>query len=136
MLESQNLQGKMPSKMCLQKLNQYLFGSVSYVKPDTNPYEIDLQSKLRESLKKSDMWRHKNERLSISFLEGFFPTSPLISLIFITSHWATFSILDVEGVFCLVSQNPSPFLIFFQCLADSNSKLYFNVISIGLFQHT
>ena len=32
------------------------------------------------------LWRHKNEVLSISFLWVFFPTSPLISLIFITSH--------------------------------------------------
>ena len=32
------------------------------------------------------MWRHTNEGLSISFLGVFFPTSPLISLIFTTSQ--------------------------------------------------
>ena len=35
---------------------------------------------------KSAMWRNKNEWLSISFLEIFFPTFPLISLIFMTSR--------------------------------------------------
>ena len=35
---------------------------------------------------KSAMGRNKNEGLSISYLGGFFLTSPLISLIFMTSH--------------------------------------------------
>ena len=41
---------------------------------------------LRVSKNQSALWRHKNEGLSISFLGIFFPTSPLISLIFMTSH--------------------------------------------------
>ena len=40
----------------------------------------------RKSLKKISMWRHKNEGLSISFFGVFFPISPLILLIFMTSH--------------------------------------------------
>ena len=37
-------------------------------------------------LKKLAMWRHKNKELSISFSWVFFTTSPIISLIFMTSH--------------------------------------------------
>ena len=37
-------------------------------------------------IKKSAMWRLKNEGLFISFSGFFFPTSPFISLIFMTSH--------------------------------------------------
>ena len=35
---------------------------------------------------KSDMWRHRNEWWSISFLGVLFHTPPFISLIFMTSH--------------------------------------------------
>ena len=49
---------------------------------------------IKRSKKNNKMTKHKNhpcdvtknEGLSISFLEVFFPTSPIISLIFMTSH--------------------------------------------------
>ena len=39
-----------------------------------------------KSVSKIVLWRHKNNVLSISFLGVFFPSSPLIFLIFMTSH--------------------------------------------------
>ena len=47
---------------------------------------------------KSAMWHHKNEGLSISFLGVFSPSSPLIPLIFMTSHcwfWDTLSTFQI-----------------------------------------
>ena len=41
---------------------------------------------VEQSVSKTVMWRQKNEVWSISFLEVFFSTFSLISLIFMTSH--------------------------------------------------
>ncbi len=68
------------------------------------------------------MWCHKNKELSISFLGVFFPTSPLISLIFIPSHgWflkhfvplhiVTFVIFKNQYLIKFITQNKCKILL-------------------------
>ena len=52
---------------------------------------------------KISMWRHKNEGLSIYFLGFFFPTSPVIFLIFMTLHiWFLAHLTNNETKFILL----------------------------------
>ena len=66
------------------KFNIYII-RMAYIMIDSLYIILGKKYKWRKSIKKSAMWRHKNEWLFISILRIFFSTF-LISLIFITSH--------------------------------------------------
>ena len=56
--------------------------------------------------RKSAMWRHKNEGLSVSFLGVLFPTSPFTSLIFMTSHnWFLRHFVPLEAFYLRIDLN-------------------------------